>query len=373
MTGLHLEDLMDLTELAAAIEAGYIKAQSHPALPLTIYNYTERCQWERAWNDATRQCRGLIVSHQHQVVARPFPKFFNYGEHDEATLSLDEFVTITDKMDGSLGILYPDHAQPTGYAIATRGSFTSEQARHATALLNSGRYNVPNMWFPCEGFTPLFEIVYPGNRIVLDYGEMDELVYLGCVDIQTGDSQGPAIGCGWEYADGRTGPMATVFDGHTLGHALSMEPRRGAEGVVVHYNRSGLRIKIKQEDYVALHRLITGMNARVIWERIGNGETMDALCAEMPEEFRPWIREISAELLTERDRIAAESVTAHNRILSGLPEGWTRKDYALAAASSPLRAWLFMLLDNRDPAEKIWRSLRPSGERVLVAVSEDTK
>jgi hypothetical protein len=38
---------------------------------------------------------------------------------------------VTDKLDGSLGILYPT---PDGHAIATRGAFVSEQALHATEL-----------------------------------------------------------------------------------------------------------------------------------------------------------------------------------------------------------------------------------------------
>lgn len=372
VAALHLSALFPEAELAAAIADGFVREQFHPSLPLRILNYTERTQYERAWSEVTRQCRGLIVHAQTgEIVARPFPKFFNYGEHDEAALSLDEFVTITDKMDGSLGIMYPDPGQPTGYAIATRGSFMSEQAQHATELLNSGRYNLPNIWFPGEGFTALFEIVYPGNRIVLDYGGMDELVYLGVVHIESGDSQGPAIGCGWEYADGSTGPMAAVFEGHTLGDALSMEPRRNAEGIVVHYNRSGLRIKLKQADYVELHKLITGMNARVVWERIGEGETAEQICAGIPEEFWPWIREVGGDLIREKNRIIDEATAEHERVLTGLPEGWTRKDYAMAAVKSPLRAWLFMLLDGKDPSAKIWRTLRPSGERALVAHGED--
>jgi hypothetical protein len=34
--------------------------------------------------------------------------------------------------------------------------------------------------------------------------------------------------------------------------------------------------------------------------------------------------------------------------------------------------WLFLLLDGRDPAPKIWQNLRPSGEERAVTISEDT-
>jgi RNA ligase len=334
-------------------------------MPLAILNYTERCQYERAWTHVTRTCRGLIVNTETgAVVARPFEKFFNYSEHDEATLSLDEPVTITDKMDGSLGIIY--RGTDGQLAVATRGSFTSEQAIHATTVLRDRYAAGFEPWAAADEFTHLVEIVYPGNRIVVDYGATDDLYYLGNVHIASGDTQGPAVGNGWP------GPQATVFDGGTLADALAIEPRPGMEGIVVHYWHNDLRIKIKQDDYVILHRLITGMNARVVWERIGAGETAEDLCAGIPEEFWPWVREVGSELIREKNRIIDEAIAEHARVVADLPDGWTRKDYAMAVAQSPLRPWLFNLLDDRDPSEKIWRTLRPSGERSMTNYSEDT-
>lgn len=368
MTQVKLGDLLDETELAQAIAEGLVRRQVHPELPLAILNYTERCTYERAWTNITRACRGLIFDiRTGVVVARPFEKFFNYGEHDEASLSLDEPVAITDKMDGSLGIVY--RGTDGQLAIATRGSFASEQAIHATRVL---RERYPD-FEPLPGHTELFEIVYPANRIVVDYGAEDDLFYLGSVHIASGRTFGPyspgtvaANGKGW------TGPRTVVFDGGTLADALAMPPRKNAEGIVVHYHRSDVRVKIKQDDYVALHRLITGMNARVVWERIGDGETAEQICAAIPEEFWPWVHQVAFELEDERGRIIAAAAGEHERILAALPEGWTRKDYAAAAVQSPLRAWLFNLLDDRNPSPGIWRTLKPSGERTLVAYSEDT-
>lgn len=357
-----LADLMDPAALAEAIEQGYVKRQAHPQLPLSILNYTERCQWERAWTDVTRQCRGLIIRDaDDSIVARPWAKFFNYGEHPEGSVSLAEPAEVTDKKDGSLAILYPAPSEISGWAIATRGSFTSDQAVHATALLQD-RYGD---FTPPEGMTCLFEIVYPSNRIVLDYGKLDDLILLGAVDIATGAAVGPDWISGWD------GPVTETFSARTLAGALALPARKNAEGVVVRMD-SGLMIKIKQDDYVALHRLITGMNARVVWERIGQGQTVDGICEGLPEEFWPWVREVSGELIREKDRILTEAAFAHAALLRSLPGGWTRKDYAIRASESPLRPWLFLLLDERDPSAKIWRTLRPSGERSLVAYSEDT-
>jgi RNA ligase len=348
---VKLGDLIGERALAEAIADGFVRRQVHPTMPLAILN-----------------CRGLIYNADSgAIVARPFGKFFNYGEHDDAALSLTEPVAITDKMDGSLAIVY--RGTDGLLAVATRGSFASEQAVHATRVL---RERYPD-YEPPEGFTELFEIVYPGNRIVLDYGATDDLFYLGSVDIATGRTFGPyppgTVACNGK---GWTGPRTRVFDGRTLADALAMPPRPNAEGIVVHYHRSDVRVKIKQDDYVALHRLITGMNARVVWERIGAGETANQVCAGIPEEFWPWVREVGGELVREKNRIIDAATAEHTRILAGLPDGWTRKDYAMIAGRSPHRAWLFNLLDERDPSAGIWRTLKPSGERKLVAYSEDT-
>ncbi len=59
-----------------------ISIQQHPAFPLLIHNYTQSCQFEKAWNDLTVMCRGLITDLDGLIVARPFRKFFNLAEHN---------------------------------------------------------------------------------------------------------------------------------------------------------------------------------------------------------------------------------------------------------------------------------------------------
>lgn len=358
---IRLGDIMNLSDLSVAISDGFVRSQVHPTLSLTILNYTEKAQWERAWNDVTRQCRGLIVDADKFVVARPFPKFFNYGEHPEGSLDLNAPGIVTDKMDGSLGIMYPSPLHRSGFAIATRGSFTSDQALFATQLLND-RYAD---WACAQSTTrtPLFEIIYPENRIVLDYGNMRDLVWLDTICIRDGQSffQGD-----WP------GEMAAAMQAATLREALALPPRKNAEGVVVSMH-DGLRVKIKQEDYVALHRLITGMNARVVWERLGAGDTISGICEGLPEEFWPWVNEVGNELIHAAWWLVNETYDVFDRIVACLPEDYTRKDFALAAQQSGHRARLFMLLDGRtaDVHKQVWGTLKPSGTRALVAIGED--
>ena len=71
----------DLNILNEYIEKGLIIKQVHPTLPLSIWNYSRTCQYDRLWDDVTLNCRGLVLDNEGNVIAKPFPKFFNYEEH----------------------------------------------------------------------------------------------------------------------------------------------------------------------------------------------------------------------------------------------------------------------------------------------------
>ncbi|MEO5876816.1 MAG: RNA ligase [Streptosporangiaceae bacterium] len=355
----HLSELFDPDALRRAVSEGYVREQVHPALPYKIIGYTEKAQFERAWDEVTRQCRGLVVDADERVLARPYAKFFNYSEHPEGTFDLGARVIVADKMDGSLGILVPT---PGGHEIATRGSFASDQARHATRVWQE-RYAATTEVVP--GITYLFEIIYPANRIVVDYGSLDDLVLLGGVEICTGR---PVAASELSWA----GPTAATFDYPTLGEALAAPAREGAEGYVLRFPDHGhVMIKIKQDDYVALHRIITGLNARLVWEGLTGGRTVAEICDGLPDEFHDWVRGVAAGLTGRRDAILAEARAEHRRIVEALPQGWTRRDYAEVAGRSARRGWLFLLLDDRDPGARVWQTLRPSGDERPVNVPED--
>lgn len=162
------------------IEKGLISEQAHPEdANVRIFNYTQACQFEQAWDDVTRQCRGLIMRiSTGEILARPFPKFFNYGEHVSKGWAIPTTEPeIYEKLDGSLGILYALNGKPW---IATRGSFTSEQALWATEWWRDHIAMLPE-----RNQTHLFEIVAMWNRIVVKY-DYEGLVHLTTLDTEKG-------------------------------------------------------------------------------------------------------------------------------------------------------------------------------------------
>lgn len=358
---IKLDDILSANLFADMQAAGYVRQQTHPTLPYAILNYTEKAAYERIWNDVTRQCRGLIYDvNTREVLARPFPKFFNYGQTEAPPVDLYATAIVTDKMDGSLGIIYPT---PGGYAVATRGSFASEQAIHATALL---RALYPD-YRPPVGATMLVEIIYPENRIVVDYGRQDDLVLLGAVDIASGRSVGPRLASisGWP------GPVVEKFWHDTLAETLAAEPRPGKEGFVVWFPSTDTRVKIKYPDYVALHRIVTGLNARTVWEHLVSGRPLVELIEPLPDEFHPWVREIAQEILDKVNAEQRDLISQFQTLVSGLAGSATggqplfgrenRKAFAFAVdpVNNP-DAWaMFALLDGRDIRPELLKRARP--------------
>jgi len=357
----HISEILDEVLLEEMLKARYVKQHQHPSLPLKILNYTQSAQFESLWNDVTRTCRGLIVDDEGFVVARPFSKFFNYGEHDEGTLPSGP-VHVTDKVDGSLGILYPTGA---GYAIATRGSFTSEQAIHATGLYEE-RY--AKIFDPKKTWTYLFEIIYPENRIVVDYNGLDDLVLLGAVDNMTGNTVPLS-----EVALTWPGPVVEELPYETLQEALRAPARTGKEGSVVHFKDNDQRVKIKHEEYIRLHRIVTGVSERRIWEALSNGQDISLWLEAVPDEFYSFIIETRSRLLAEYSELDTEIQNRFKTLLVNLPNNWTRKEFASAVKCSdwPLSRALYNLLDGREYSQLIWMHLRPVEHVPFFARSED--
>ena len=345
---LTLRELFSPSALAAALADGYVREQVHPLEPLAILNYTERAAFAGEWNEVTLTCRGLVYHRETQrIVARPFAKFFNHGQPGAAVIDVTAPVHVTDKLDGSLGVLYP--LPSGGWAVATRGSFTSDQAVHATEVL---RRRYPR-FVPPDGLTALVEIVYPGNRIVVDYGDVDDLLLLGAVRLADGAVLDPATVAGWP------GPVVTTLAAKTFAEALALPPRRNAEGVVVRCLRTGAMVKIKQDDYVALHRIVTGLTERTVWQHLMDGAPLNELIEPLPDEFHDWVRRVAEHILSTVDSERDGLVRAFDRVVAGLPDGFTRKDFALTVAGRA-DAWaMFALLDGRDIRPKLLLHAKP--------------
>lgn len=153
-----------------------------------------------------------------------------------------------------------------------------------------------------------------------------------------------------------------MFEYPTYGAALAAPARDGREGLVVHAPAGDVPVKIKYSDYVRLHRIITGLSARRVWEALGESIDVADFAAPLPDEFHPWVRDVAARSTATAAKHEAEIDDALAGVLAQLPADHGRKDFALIAAKHPLRAHLFARLDGRCTAAKVWDELRPDAD-----------
>lgn len=350
---MNIADIVDPALLDEMRRGRYINVTPHPDVDgYRIWNYTQHTQFDRCWNAATLACRGLVTDADGTVIARPFPKFFHLAELD--TIPDGDFIA-EEKMDGSLGICYP---MPDGtLAVATRGSFTSHQAQWATRWLNDDPART-NALRPLvdRNMTPLFEVIYPENRIVVDYGTRADLTLLTVIDNTTGLDVD--IDIDWP------GPRPLRYLGLDLTTVAALE-QDNAEGFVLRWP-CGTRAKVKWDEYLRLHRLITGLSARTIWEMLADHRSLDRLLEAVPDEFYQWVRRTATDLNAAFTALERQALDA----LDSVPRDAPRRVQAEHIKAGPLPGVVFAMLDQKPYAHTLWRMIRPDASQTFTRVDD---
>ena len=321
-------------------EDGWLIKQTHPTLPLTIWNYSQTTQYEGKWDEVTLQARGLVTDDMGNVVARPFKKFFNLEEGKHTPTS--EF-DVYEKMDGSLIIVF---WYDSGWVVASRGSFTSEQAIGASKIF----FDELDHNFSI-GITYLFEFTAPWNRIVVDYGEKPNLTLLGAIRTDDGDE------ASWDVlkgiADGANCDVVKKYDGISDYSTLKGMIGNNAEGFVIRFS-NGDRMKIKGEEYLRLHKIMTEVSTKSVWEMLSNGDNMEGLLKDVPDEFYSKIKEYENELVNQFNKIKHK----YEWYFSLMPKD-DRKKFAFSAKETEFPSILFKMLEGKDVDPIIWKIIKP--------------
>lgn len=215
------------------------------------YHYASYSEWLKP--DAL-ECRGIMFEMDGdtpiRIASRPMEKFFNLNENP-LTMGIDisDVEYIMDKADGSLVSSYVDD----GYLyLKSKTSLYSDQARQASALLNSEEYSSLHqviLELALDGYTVNMEFVSPNNRVVLAYQE-PQLFVLNVRDNATGEY----VKYDDLYANAKIRPYLIsaygISDPTTW--VEGVRELEGVEGYIAVLN-TGQRFKVKTEWYSALH------------------------------------------------------------------------------------------------------------------------
>ena len=340
-----------LEKLNKYYEDGLLYKQVHPTLPLTIWNYTEKVQYENLWDAVTLSARGLVTDNTGDIVATPFQKFFNI---EEGKFEPTENFEVFEKMDGSLGIVFWYRGQ---WVVATRGSFTSDQAIKAREILR--KYNTDIMF---RHLTFCFEIIYPENRIVLDYGNDEKLVLLGTFD-KNGKEIDAEIWSQWGF------DVVKKYDGIKDFKELKSMVKDNQEGFVVKFS-NGDRVKVKGVEYLRLHKIMTNVTTTGVWEYLKNGEDVLELLKDVPDEFYKKIQNYVRDLRYGYFQISERAGKLHDGFRYGKygdvdPEP-TKKEFAefVLKQQKVLHPVMFAMWDKKNYDEIIWNIIRPEFKKL---------
>jgi len=343
-----------LEELKKRVDQGLVAAR--PNGRLTIFDYTNQCMFDRAWDEFTMQARGLVLDDQGRVIARPWRKFFNVNERPETLIQAlpAETPELSDKMDGSMVIVF--HDEETGWRAITRGCWENIQTKYANKWLvqNFGRLH--------RDTTYMFELIAPWNRLVIPY-DQDEMILIGMVKTASGEDASYAqvkdygLNYGFKSVGFQTRPISEI--------SLEDPTVRDREGYVARFS-NGLRVKLKYREYMILHKILTGLSVKGIWQTLS--ENNEPSFDRVPDEFMEWFRE-------QRDGLKKSFKDMEERAkvaFAAVPPQPSRKDYAIAFKKTPdLMPILFLMLDKYPYDQLIWDRIKPKGQTQTFQVNQE--
>jgi RNA ligase len=341
-------DKLNIKLLEQYREDGWIKCQKHSSLNLIIWNYTEKTQFTRKWDAVTNICRGLITDDTGKIVGRSFDKFHNYEEQE---LKEAKCVRIFNKADGSLGILFNYNGE---WIFTSRGSFESPQAIKGRSMIPDQLLNVLD-----PSISYVFEIIFPENRIVVNYGTKECLIFLAA--FKTDGTEIHEL-----IEDGNKIPIFDFMTNHnieTIEEYTALHPELvifedlktknipNMEGYVVLIGTT--RIKIKFENYKDLHKMKSNLNVKTVFELIRIGTEFEKILETIPDENHEWFRGLLADVTKQWIVLKQQIKESYSHFHH---DGMSRKDFAMIVnkMNPKFKPFMFKLLDHKSIDEMIY-------------------
>lgn len=191
------------------------------------------------------------------------------------------------------------------------------------------------------------------NRIVVDYGDYEGLVLLGAFDTKSGDEISRTE---LEKLDGFE--LVTIYKTWGEGYDLLKEEiSKDKEGYVIGF-KNGFRMKIKGEEYKRLHKILTNISNRDIWEYLKDNKPFDEILDKVPDEFYNWVKETADDLVKKYGDIEKKCLIDFHRIRNSANIE-DRKGFALEALKCDYPSILFSMLNHKDYRDMIWKKIYP--------------
>lgn len=322
---------------------------------IVIFDYSRNCQFQKAYDEVTIACRGLVIDTiNKKVLGMAPPKFFNVEELqvNEPQTYKKYFINksvavevIQEKFDGSLGIIWWNPFI-NDWQITTRGSFKSEMAIKAKQMFESELYISKH--FLDKSFTYAVEIIYPENRIVVDYGDMEALVLHSVMNNETFLPEQTKIfgGYGFKNCAHDLLDLKEIFKSNSSIYDIKKLNLKNKEGFIIKFE-DGFWAKIKFEDYCNLHYVKSYINEKMLLENlvVNHGQYSEDLLKLIPDEFDDMARKVQKLVSDKFEEIKSEAIMLNDNLaylsLKELGLKFAEKESPLF--ESPLKGIIFNL------------------------------
>jgi RNA ligase len=143
------------------------------------------------------------------------------------------------------------------------------------------------------------------------------------------------------------------------------------EGFVVKFS-NGDRIKIKGDEYLRLHKIMTQISTTSIWECLKNGDDIESLLKDVPDEFYKKIKLYVGNLKYHHFQISEYCGKMHDYFRYGKyndvdPEP-TKSEFAKFVQTNinkrELHSVMFAMWDRKDYSQIIWKLIKPKYEKL---------
>ena len=134
-------------------------------------------------------------------------------------------------------------------------------------------------------------------------------------------------------------------------NCLKNQNNKNEEGYVIAFE-NGYRVKVKFEDYINLHRIVTNFTNVSVWEALSENK-LDQLIQSTPDELYEFIKSESENLRSQFNKVAVE-LLSHN-----LSNFSTRKEAAEYIKKQKYPDLMFAILDNKEVKSRIWNKIKP--------------
>ena len=215
----------------------------------------------------------------------------------------------------------------------------------------------------------MVEIIYPENRIIVDYGSKEDLVLLGAFDKDGNDINMLDKDNVFPF------PVAPVTNKYeSIDEVIEMQSRLGKmeEGFVVKF-ADGYRCKFKSAEYLKVARLLSEMTPLNFWKAMKNGIVQQEILEEIPEEFEEEVERIKSNLENRYKEIDCEmklDFIHAIKCIGGLGDiDDVRRDLGIFIKknSSELThpSAMFPILLKKGIDRYIMKTIRPVGNKIL--------